>query len=338
MKSRCWIKWEWPRNHDFLDVERQGMIYRVLGKTGLNTSLLSLGTGGARKLGQTKGLSLLEQKKLVYKAFELGVNFIDTATSYDKSEQILGKILKDIQRQNYFLATKWAPRQEYDELGDEKQLELSVDASLRKLKTDCIDVMFLHGLLPGDYETATRRFYPKMMELKKKGKIRFLGFSTRFKIDHAQEAAKKALSSDPEIWDVIMLKYGILNQNVEKEILPLALKHNVGIMNMAAVRVKLPDPELLEKLIQEWKQKGLVDTNAIPDRKPLDWLIHHDVTSVIDAGYRFAAEPFSISTVISGTANINHLEKNAQSLEKPHLPEEDSQRLKEVFSHIVQYA
>ena len=135
-----------------------------------------------------------------------------------------------------------------------------------------------------------------------------------------------------------MLKYGILNQNVEKEILPLALKHNVGIMNMAAVRVKLPDPELLEKLIQEWKQKGLVDTNVIPDRKPLDWLIHHDVTSVIDAGYRFAAEPFSISTVISGTANINHLEKNAQSLEKPHLPEEDSQRLKEVFSHIVQYA
>ena len=64
MKSQCWIKWEWPRNHDFLDVERQGMIYRILGKTGINTSLLSLGTGGARKLGQAKGLSLLEQKKL----------------------------------------------------------------------------------------------------------------------------------------------------------------------------------------------------------------------------------------------------------------------------------
>jgi len=313
------------------------MIFRVLGKTGLNTSLLSLGTGGARKLGQTKGLSLLEQKKLVYKAFDLGVNFIDTATSYDKSEQILGKILKEIPRQNYFLSTKWAPRMENQELGDEKQLELSVDASLCRLKTDCIDVMFLHGLLPEDYETATRRFHPKMMELKKKGKIRFFGFSTRFKIDHAQEAAKKALSSNPEIWDVIMLKYGILNQHAEKEILPLALKHNVGIMNMAAVRVKLPDPEHLEKLIQEWKQKGLVETYAIPDRKPLDWLIHHDVTSIVDAGYRFAAEPLSIATVISGTANIRHLEKNIRSLETPFLPSEDSKKIKNLFNTIVEY-
>ena len=73
----------------------------------------------------------MEQKILVYKAFELGLNFIDTATSYDKSEQILGKILKEIQKQNYFLTTKWPPRQENHELGDEKQLELSVDASLR---------------------------------------------------------------------------------------------------------------------------------------------------------------------------------------------------------------
>ena len=100
--------------------------------------------------------------------------------------------------------------------------------------------MFLHGLLPSDYETAVECFYPKLLELKHEGKIRFIGFSTRFKIDHTQESAKKALVSDPHLWDVIMLKYGIMNQHAEKEILPLASKHDVGIMNMAAVRVKLP--------------------------------------------------------------------------------------------------
>ena len=70
------------------------MIYRKLGKTGLKSSLLSLGTGGARKLGQTSGLSFQEQKNLIFKAFDLGVNFIDTAPSYDESERILGKIHK----------------------------------------------------------------------------------------------------------------------------------------------------------------------------------------------------------------------------------------------------
>ena len=77
-----------------------------------------------------------------------------------------------------------------------------------------------------------------------------------------------------------MLKYGIMNQHAEKEILPLASKHDVGIMNMAAVRVKLPDPSLLEKQIQEWKKKGLLDQNSIPDKKPLDWLIYDNVESV----------------------------------------------------------
>ena len=91
------------------------------------------------------------------------------------------------------------------------------------------------------------------------------------------------------------------------------------IMNMAAVRVKLPDPSLLEKQIQEWKKKRLLDQNSIPDKKPLDWLIHDNVESVIDAGYRFSAESLSISTVISGTANIQHLESNARSLETPYL-------------------
>ena len=150
-------------------------------------------------------------------------------------------------------------------------------------------------------------------------------------------AAEIALTSQPELWDVIMLKYGILNQNADREILPLAQKNNVGIMNMASVRIKLPDPQHLEELIQEWKKKGYVEKDAVPDTKPLDWLIRNEVTSVVDAGYRFAAEPPSIATVVSGTANINHLEENAKSLESPFLPTEDSQRLKHLFNEIVEY-
>ena len=51
----------------------------------------------------------------------------------------------------------------------------------------------------------------------------------------------------PDLWDVIMLKYGILNQYAAKEMLPLALRHDIGILNMAAVRIKLPNPEVCWK-------------------------------------------------------------------------------------------
>ncbi len=69
----------------------------------------------------------------------------------------------------------------------------------------------------------------------------------------------------------------------------------------------------------------------------MGWLLNDDVKSVIDAGYKFAAEPQSISTVITGTATISHLESNVRYLENPALNHMDTQKLKELFSHIVEY-
>ena len=135
-----------------------------------------------------------------------------------------------------------------------------------------------------------------------------------------------------------MLKYGILNQHAAKEILPLALKHQVGTINMAAVRVKLPDANLLEELIAKWKSSGLIDINSLPSSDPLGWLIEGNVTSVIEAGYKFAAEPESISTVLTGTASIPHLKMNVESIREPNLKKEHLDRLKNTLSHIVEYA
>ena len=134
-----------------------------------------------------------------------------------------------------------------------------------------------------------------------------------------------------------MIKYGILNQHADKFILPLAEQHSVGIMNMAAVRVKLPDKTLLEELISRWKSEGLIKKNSLSNNDPLGWLLNDDVKSVIDAGYKFAAEPQSISTVLTGTATISHLESNVRYLENPTLNRMDTKKLKNLFGHIVEY-
>ena len=85
------------------------MHYRTLGRTGIEVSLLSLGSGGAKMLGQADGLTQREQTALVRRALDLGVNLFDTSQGYGDSEAILGRALEGVPRDSYFLATKWPP-------------------------------------------------------------------------------------------------------------------------------------------------------------------------------------------------------------------------------------
>ena len=314
------------------------MHYRTLGRTGLEVSLLSLGSGGAKQLGQADDLTQREQTALVRRALDLGVNLIDTSRGYADSEAILGRALEGVQRDSYFMTTKWNPDTGGGVVDDPRLLVDSVEESLRKLRTDRIDIMFFHGPMPDQLATVVDRFYPTMERLKEQGKFRAIGVSTRYASDPPQASAEAALKTYPELFDVVMLKYGILNQHAAKEMLPLALEHDVGIMNMASVRVKLPDPTLLQELMREWKETGYIPQESLPDTDPLGWLVHGDVDSVISAAYKFAADHPAVSTVITGTASIAHLEANAAALESPSLPEDDTRRIKKLFGNIVEYA
>lgn len=309
------------------------MNHRILGKTGLEVSLLSFGTGGPSNFGQPRGLIQSEQTKLVRRSLDLGINLFDTSSLYNDSETILGNALSGVSRDTYFISTKWR------ELNyDPKDLRKTIDRSLRLLGTDYIDIMHFHGPLPEEYDVVVERAYPAIDKLRDEGKVRFIGLSERFTDDYKHKLACKALRSHPGYWDVFMLKYGILNQVAADEALPLAKKHNVGILNMAAVRIKLPNPRLLEEQILDWKERGLIGKDSVPDKDPLNWLVHDDVESVVDAAYKFAADHESVSTVITGTANWEHLESNVASLDNPKLSEIDAQRIRKLFGHIAEYA
>ena len=86
------------------------MQYRMLGLSGLRVSLMSLGSGGAKRLGQADCLTQVQQTAIVRCALDLGVNLIDTSATYGDSEIILGKALRGVPRDSYHLSTKWAPR------------------------------------------------------------------------------------------------------------------------------------------------------------------------------------------------------------------------------------
>jgi hypothetical protein len=105
---------------------------------------------------------------------------------------------------------------------------------------------------------------------------------------------------------------------------------------MASVRVKLSDPAQLEALLAAWKAAGKIPHDALPERDPLGFLVHGDVDSVVSAGYRFATAPEAISTVLTGTANIDHLERNVAASLAPPLPEADSARLRALFGGLAE--
>ena len=314
------------------------MEYRNLGRTGLKVSLASFGTGGPSQFGQKKGLVQRQQTALVRRCIELGVNLFDTHEGYGDSESILGEALRGVSRDSYHLVTKWSHHSDGGAGRDAAAFAESLERSLKRLNTDYVDVMMIHGPLADEYDLVVERFMPTLERLVERGKVRFKGFSTRYIADPAQEVVPYALNRSPGLWDVVMLKYGILNQIMAKEALPLAVEHNIGVLNMASVRIKLPVPALLEELIAEWKEKGYIGRDSVPTKNPLGWLVGGDVDSVVSAAYKFAADHPAVTSVITGTSSMQHLEANIAALEKPRLPEEDSARLKCLFGDIAEYA
>ncbi len=312
------------------------MIYRTLGRTGLKVSLLSYGSGGPSRLGQMTGKSFADQRALIFRCLDLGVNLFDTAPVYSESESILGRILSEVPRENYIIATKWKPNTNeggYKEISD---LEESLHRSLERLRVDCIDIFQMHAVLAPHYAEDVKRYYPALLRFQSQGKIRFIGLTEDIFPDPAHETSLLALQSDTQLWDTMMIKYGILNQYAAKQSLPLCEKYNVGVLNMSTVREKLSNPQQLRATIANWKQRGLIAAGSIEDDDPLGWLISPEVESIVAAGYKFGADHPAISTVITGASSIEHLEENARAIEGNPLPLEAKQRLVNLFGNLAE--
>jgi L-galactose dehydrogenase len=312
------------------------MIYRTLGRTGLRVSLASLGTGGPSRLGQQTHKDEAEAHRVIHRALDLGVNLFDAAANYGDSEAILGRALRDVPRERYLIATKFAPCPNITgpAIISPPQLVESCERSLRRLQIGTIDIFQFHSVVPDMYRQVVDQLYPTARRLQEEGKVRFLGITEYFFPDAAHKMLEVALADD--CWDTIMVKYGIMNLSAEWKILPLAAARNVGVMNMSPVRVKLSRPGELEKVIGRWKAAGLIPPDSLPDQAPLDFLVHGAVESVVAAGYKFGVGHEAISTVLIGTGNVAHLEQNIATILGPPVPAEDSTRIRALFGHLAE--
>ena len=308
------------------------MKYRTLGRTNLKVSLVGLGSGGPSQFGQSTGVPESEIHRLVRTALDFGVNFIDTGAGYGESEAILGRALRGVPREQYYIATKTRPERDGNFLSEAALVE-QVERSLQRLQVDIIDIFQFHGVRPHEYVGTIENLLPVADKLKAQGKIRFIGASEMFFDDGKHEMLQRALANE-DPFDTVMVGYNLLNQSAERTVFPLCREKNVGVLIMIAVRKALSVPDRLREVVVDLKSRGVIPADALPDTDPLSWLVHDQIESVTAAAYKFVVAHPAVSTVLTGTANIDHFRSNVSTMLGEPLPDADMQRLRETFGHI----
>jgi aryl-alcohol dehydrogenase-like predicted oxidoreductase len=305
------------------------MEYTLLGRTALKVSKMGLGCGGPSQIGQRYGRSVEESVALVQHALDSGINFIDTAESY-QTEAIVGRAICGYDRESLVISTKKSTSHQITA----KDVKASFERSLSRLGTSYVDIYHLHGPTLRDYAFLVKEIVPTLLHLKAEGKIRFLGITERFHHEPQHKMLQRA--SQDDFWDVMMVGFNILNQTARNYVFPKTMEKNIGVLIMYAVRRALSQPEQLRQCIQESLENNQIDPSNIDQDNPLGFLIHPNggAESVTDAAYRFCRYEPGTHVILSGTGNIEHLAENIESFTRPPLPENDIRRLKHIFRNV----
>ena len=204
------------------------MDYRALGRTGVQVSPLCL---GAMMFGDWGNRDHDDSIRIIHRALDAGINFIDTADVYSRgeSEEIVGKALAGGRRDDVILATKvhGTMRDDPNQFGNSRRwIVREVEASLRRLNTDWIDLYQIHR---PEADTDIDETLGALTDLVRQGKVRHIGSST-FPPSRIVEAQWVARERNRERFVCEQPPYSILVRGVENEVLPVCAKYGMGVI------------------------------------------------------------------------------------------------------------
>ncbi|MBC7986161.1 MAG: aldo/keto reductase family protein [Sphingomonadaceae bacterium] len=197
------------------------MKYRRLGSSDLHVSEIALGTWLTTGVGIEKAAAIA----CVDRAFDLGINFIDTANVYGRgaSEGVLGEALAGRPRDSYILATKvFFPMSDSDSGLSRAQIARQIDASLERLRTDHVDLYQCHRYDP---DTPLEETMAALTEVVRQGKARYIGFS-----EWSPQNIRDALALAPECEKFVSSQpqYSLLWRRPEQEVIPLGAANGIS--------------------------------------------------------------------------------------------------------------
>lgn len=278
---------------------------RTLGKTGLQTTVLSF---GASSLGQEfRQVDVAEAMQSVHAALDCGMNYIDTSPYYGRgmSEVLLGIALKGVPRDRYILSTKLGRYDANHFDFSAKRVAESVDVSLHRLGTDHVDMMFCHDIEYVEMKQIVEETLPALRKAQQQGKVRFIGVSGypmkifNYILDHA---------------DVdVMLSYNqyTLQNRRMLEVVPRLKERGVGVINAAPFGARL----LTNLELPVW-HKATPAMRAAAKRAAE--LCQSRGTDIAKLAVQFSARNPEISTCMIGSANPANVRKWARWITEPY--------------------
>ncbi len=273
---------------------------RKLGNTDMHVSVLGFG-GAETGYGHTDSLLLAD---ILNEALDAGLNVIDTAECYGSGEEMIGKAVSH-RRKDYYLFTKCGHAAGLD-LPDwnTTMLEQSIDRSLKRLQTDCVDMIQLHScseeiLKQGDVIEVLRRAQAA-------GKTRYIAYSGDR--EHAQYAVSCGA------FDSIQTSISIADQQAISTHLPAAHKANLGVVvkRPIANAIWLTESDPNEYCKTYWERLRELDYS----------FLNGDVSTAVNTALRFTLSLPGVHTAIVGTNKKGRWTENAKMLEAGPLPEE----------------
>ncbi|MDQ6672180.1 MAG: aldo/keto reductase [Chloroflexota bacterium] len=305
------------------------MRYRTFGRTGVCVSTVSM---GSNRLGDP-GVDPAAWPPIVQRALQVGVTFFDTSISYNesRSEAILGKVTSR-HPEPTAISTKVGFSIDFDLGGDHARRDYSarailraIDGQLQRLRREAIDMYMLHSPTIRDLETTD--WATAIDQLKAQGKVRWFGISTS---DHASG-----------IWaiehgaDVLQVEYDLLNPTAQDELLPLAARHNVGIMARTPLarglltgkfrRGEAIPPE------QHWRRPKGDQLELRLERIEQLRFLERPGQTLGQAALRFVLAHPAVHCVVPGARTIEQLESNVPAADADLSPEELS-RVKQLHA------
>lgn len=286
---------------------------RILGRTGLSVTFLGF---GALEIGRDWGLgdetarrrpSDEAAARVLNGVLDLGINLIDTARAYHRSEERIGQALSH-RRAEFVLSSKCGehsaePGTYYD--FSYAAVRQSIETSLRLLRTDCIDILHIHFGGPEEDQVLSRgETVRAMKEAQAEGKVRFLAASPPL---HLLDACIE--SGD---FDVLQVDYSLLNRQAEP-LIRKAASRGIGIL----VRGGFAMGRLTPKGVAEMGR----DPRLAAQIRPLLDLVDGDASLLPQLALAFLRSNPAVSSVLVGSKDLAHVERNIRLLNAQMEPE-----------------
>lgn len=295
------------------------MQYRQLGKSGARVSVIGLGTNrfGYERMPQT------EVDRVIAAAEDLGVNFLDTADVYQggRSEETIGSALKG-RRDRFVVASKFfhetgpGPN---DRGASRLHMVRAVEASLRRLQSETIDLYYVHSYDPITPVEETLR---ALDDLVRAGKVRYIGASNFL----AWQLARANLLAEMRGWSsfvVIQSHYHLLERGVEGEILSYCAAENVGLVPYFPLaggfltgkyKRGQPAPDGSRGQSSPYVQRYMTDANYTLVERLEAWAVQRGQTAGAAAQAWLLSHP-EVCSVISGATRLEQLQENVKAAE-----------------------